>query len=78
MVSLFFVFKTKLLGSYLNMTRELAAALELSERFAHSSSEKQCSLCFLPPAVSCGVPVLPENGGIDGSAFTYGNKVTYR
>ncbi|XP_052500473.1 sushi, von Willebrand factor type A, EGF and pentraxin domain-containing protein 1 [Budorcas taxicolor] len=29
-------------------------------------------------AVSCGAPALPENGGIDGSAFTYGNKVIYR
>uniref|UniRef100_A0A8C2PBT7 Sushi, von Willebrand factor type A, EGF and pentraxin domain containing 1 n=1 Tax=Capra hircus TaxID=9925 RepID=A0A8C2PBT7_CAPHI len=29
-------------------------------------------------AVSCGAPALPENGGVDGSAFTYGNKVIYR
>ncbi|KAJ1059271.1 hypothetical protein K5549_008072 [Capra hircus] len=28
-------------------------------------------------AVSCGAPALPENGGVDGSAFTYGNKVIY-
>ncbi|KAM4876293.1 sushi, von Willebrand factor type A, EGF and pentraxin domain-containing protein 1 [Thomomys bottae] len=35
----------------------------------------------LPPyceAVSCGVPAAPENGGIDGSTFTYKSKVTYR
>uniref|UniRef100_A0A8C6R0X9 Sushi, von Willebrand factor type A, EGF and pentraxin domain-containing protein 1 n=1 Tax=Nannospalax galili TaxID=1026970 RepID=A0A8C6R0X9_NANGA len=29
-------------------------------------------------AVSCGVPKIPENGGIDGAAFTYGSKVTFR
>ncbi|XP_055973137.1 sushi, von Willebrand factor type A, EGF and pentraxin domain-containing protein 1 [Sorex fumeus] len=29
-------------------------------------------------AVSCGMPTIPENGGIDGSEFTYGSKVTYR
>ncbi|XP_067409310.1 sushi, von Willebrand factor type A, EGF and pentraxin domain-containing protein 1 isoform X1 [Emydura macquarii macquarii] len=29
-------------------------------------------------AVSCGSPVIPENGAIEGSNFTYGNKVLYR
>ncbi|EGW02022.1 Sushi, von Willebrand factor type A, EGF and pentraxin domain-containing protein 1 [Cricetulus griseus] len=29
-------------------------------------------------AVSCGAPPAPENGGVDGSVFTYGSKVTYR
>ncbi|XP_042551824.1 sushi, von Willebrand factor type A, EGF and pentraxin domain-containing protein 1 [Dipodomys spectabilis] len=29
-------------------------------------------------AVSCGVPAAPENGGVDGSTFTYKSKVTYR
>ncbi|KAF6127568.1 sushi, von Willebrand factor type A, EGF and pentraxin domain containing 1 [Phyllostomus discolor] len=29
-------------------------------------------------AISCGAPALPENGGVDGSAFTYGSKVMYR
>ncbi|KAM5298505.1 sushi, von Willebrand factor type A, EGF and pentraxin domain-containing protein 1 [Ctenodactylus gundi] len=29
-------------------------------------------------AISCGTPAIPENGGIDGSAFTYGSKVIYR
>ncbi|XP_070287020.1 sushi, von Willebrand factor type A, EGF and pentraxin domain-containing protein 1 [Myotis yumanensis] len=29
-------------------------------------------------AVSCGAPAAPENGAIDGSAFTYGSKVVYR
>ncbi|KAF4019587.1 hypothetical protein G4228_011363 [Cervus hanglu yarkandensis] len=29
-------------------------------------------------AVSCAAPASPENGGVDGSAFTYGNKVIYR
>nr|XP_028567204.1 sushi, von Willebrand factor type A, EGF and pentraxin domain-containing protein 1 [Podarcis muralis] len=29
-------------------------------------------------AVSCGVPVVPENGAVDGSNFTYGSKIIYR
>ncbi|XP_061487863.1 sushi, von Willebrand factor type A, EGF and pentraxin domain-containing protein 1 isoform X2 [Rhineura floridana] len=29
-------------------------------------------------AVSCGTPVVPENGGITGSNFTYGSKIIYR
>lgn len=29
-------------------------------------------------AISCGAPPVPENGGVDGSAFTYGSKVRYR
>uniref|UniRef100_A0A8D2Q1E1 Sushi, von Willebrand factor type A, EGF and pentraxin domain containing 1 n=1 Tax=Varanus komodoensis TaxID=61221 RepID=A0A8D2Q1E1_VARKO len=29
-------------------------------------------------AVSCGIPVIPQNGAIDGSNFTYGSKVIYR
>ncbi|XP_028910838.1 sushi, von Willebrand factor type A, EGF and pentraxin domain-containing protein 1 isoform X8 [Ornithorhynchus anatinus] len=28
-------------------------------------------------AVTCGGPVTPENGGVEGSIFTFGNKVTY-
>ncbi|XP_077904066.1 sushi, von Willebrand factor type A, EGF and pentraxin domain-containing protein 1 isoform X2 [Ictidomys tridecemlineatus] len=29
-------------------------------------------------ALSCGAPAIPENGGIDGSLFTYGSKVIFR
>ncbi|XP_004677499.1 PREDICTED: sushi, von Willebrand factor type A, EGF and pentraxin domain-containing protein 1 [Condylura cristata] len=29
-------------------------------------------------ALSCGAPAIPENGDIDGIAFTYGSKVIYR
>ncbi|MBZ3871168.1 Sushi, von Willebrand factor type A, EGF and pentraxin domain-containing protein 1 [Sciurus carolinensis] len=29
-------------------------------------------------ALSCGAPAIPENGGIDGSAFTYGSKVVFK
>ncbi|XP_060618494.2 sushi, von Willebrand factor type A, EGF and pentraxin domain-containing protein 1 isoform X2 [Anolis sagrei] len=29
-------------------------------------------------AISCGIPAVPENGVVDGSNFTYGNKVIYR
>lgn len=36
-VSIFFVLKTKLLGSYLNRTRKPRAPLELLEIFAHTS-----------------------------------------
>ncbi|KAM7319810.1 hypothetical protein ACRRTK_021493 [Alexandromys fortis] len=29
-------------------------------------------------AISCGAPPAPENGGVVGSVFTFGSKVTYR
>ena len=56
--------------------QNLGAALK--EIFTHPGYEKQCLLVFLLSAVSCAAPAIPENGGIDGSVFTYGNKVIYR